>query len=923
VSLAILQDGSEKQDLSPFLSKTSREGQLFEIRLEFVLPETVEPEQGLESSMKVHNESTLLDKYRSLPLTSRHFTDYTVLTNDFSTSEATMNMAPTHPREYRYSHRKILTCASLAVFLLSLHGCAGCQGPLTYDISPETNNGAAPTSPSTSGIIVALAGDNSHLYAVSHAAGVWRSDGRDERAANVGGWIQLDKSPFYAYSIAVDPNDSSHVAVGGRDADESIVPRSGVWISNDSGATWATYVNPTAAPLNCTSQAIPSIAFSKNSTLFFATACGIGVVAKGTNRTQSPALPGGAVAISTVTASETKLWARTAQGQVFVSTNEGTTWTRATMQPLPSNANDFSVRGDATSLGAFDNWVYMSTLGENRPIGNNYNQLLILDVVNDKWIVQTRIADSVNGTGAGGRRRVKSYVFGQDGKIGGGLQLYFGNAQEVYRATGSNRDGTLAWEKIAATDSSGVAPSNNQFANILHNDIWDFHAAQSGNDLWIASDGGVYQNTPLTQGWVTRNYGLHTQYVQHLFVEDTASDLHAAYATHDNNAWFRTAPGTWDHETSLGDASWVAGDSGVGSAAVLARQRGPCNSPSSCNLLSGFGTNLLSGSPLQGFVINNDSSFNGPCCFAAIQTSLTEAKPDSALDVVMLTKLPLTYQDSSGAQVPVAGELGHPAANGTENLVLIRNPQFANDPDINNSKGLGWQIAANNLPAGAFKFWVTGGHASPIYFVLAAQSSGSAKLFHSFGGPPNSQLTQWVELNVQGNMFAPQPFPDSGILDGGLLGPVFVNPFNSYELYVLTNKGVQYSNNGGFSFATDSVLTNLITGSGKYRLIGNFLGNNGTNVDLSAGYAMDFGNQSVGTLSAVAFNRSTPGEVAAASPFAGVFFRSAKGRWTDLSTSVPRPLTPISSLALNNTSLYVALRGRGVVIIRQFRDGRR
>lgn len=53
LSLTILQDGSQKQALSPFLSKTIRERQLFDVRLEFVLPETDDPEQGLESSTKV------------------------------------------------------------------------------------------------------------------------------------------------------------------------------------------------------------------------------------------------------------------------------------------------------------------------------------------------------------------------------------------------------------------------------------------------------------------------------------------------------------------------------------------------------------------------------------------------------------------------------------------------------------------------------------------------------------------------------------------------------------------------------------------------------------------------------------------------------------------------------------------------------
>src|SRR5262249_34303979 len=152
--------------------------------------------------------------------------------------------------------------------------------------------------------------------------------------------------------------------------------------------------------------------------------------------------------------------------------------------------------------------------------------------------------------------------------------------------------------------------------------------------------------------------------------------------------------------------------------------------------------------------------------------------------------------------------------------VIIRNRQFINEPDINKSKGSGWVIAANNLPAGTTKFWVSGGHANPVFYVLTAQNN-DLHLFKGLGGPPHSQVTQWQQLNVQGSVLE-QRFPISQILNGGILGPVFVNPYNSYQLYVLTAAGVRSSVNGGFSFELDNDLTGLISDSGKYPLTGTF-----------------------------------------------------------------------------------------------------
>jgi hypothetical protein len=811
----------------------------------------------------------------------------------------------------------------LSGLLLTLGGCNGPTGPLTYDASPDAPNGGPPCSQCTAGVTVGLAGNNAQLFAVSADAGVWRSSNSSEGALTASEWYQLPAGPPRAFSIAVDPNNSSHLAVGQRDGDQIANNDSGVRESFDAGETWPNYFDPSATPLNCQAQGISSVAFSRRSTLFFSTACGIGVRQTSQATASYPALPTGTTAISAVTASETKLWARTADGTVLVSTTEGASWTLATQKPLPTSANDFSTRGDSTSLGAWDNYVFMSSMGANRIVNgaekNNFNQLTILDVTNDQWIVQSRIDNSVNGEGAGGRRQVKSFIFGTNERVGADRQLYFSSAQEIYRATAQNSDGTLKWEKIAATWSSGAAPTHEQFANIIHNDLWDFNVANGGSDVWIGSDGGIVQNTPAKKGWVLRNQGLHTQHIHTLYTPDP--DLHLAYPTHDNDAWFRISPGIWRSESSLGDASWTSGDAGNPTAALLARQTGPCSDRCYCGEVVQFENNGKY--KIKCVLINQNPTFgdgasipDGPGSIVFVPTLVTEGNPAPKLDALLLTPLPLTYDSGNGKTAIVKGPPGiSPPAQGNA-LVILRNPQYLEHPEIDSS-AQGWSIFANNLPAGTHKFWVAGGHARPILFLLANQN-GQEHLYRGTGMQPPSVVSGWTELNVQGNGLQPQPWPTPQILAGALNGPVFVNPWNSQQLYVLTQPGVMYSFTGGFSFTIDQALTNLVNGQGKFPMTGDFSGS----TPLS-GPVIDFGNSYIsahmGTLSAVAFNRESINERVAASPFSGLFYSPGNGIWTDLSKALPKPASSVSDVGLVGDQLYVTTEGRGVLNIQQFR----
>src|SRR5713226_6301576 len=109
---------------------------------------------------------------------------------------------------------------SLRLYLLLLATAAvcACGTPMMLkgvDVSPNTaNGGTADGGAQTSGVIPTLAGDTATLYAVSMNAGVWQS-------LNGGSWTQLVNSPQRAYSIAIDPTNKHHIAVGERDGDKS------------------------------------------------------------------------------------------------------------------------------------------------------------------------------------------------------------------------------------------------------------------------------------------------------------------------------------------------------------------------------------------------------------------------------------------------------------------------------------------------------------------------------------------------------------------------------------------------------------------------------------------------------------------------------------------------------------------------------
>jgi hypothetical protein len=817
--------------------------------------------------------------------------------------------------------RRINASLCLIGVVLVANFARALAAPTATPISPDTPFNGPTAATSTAGLTISLAGDSSTLYAISLNNGVYKS---------IGGslWTKLANSPRYAYSIAIDPNNHDHIAVGerGGDAIDHHQDHAGLWESDDAGMTWHYSFDPLSQP-GCTSGAIPSVAFSKTSALFVATTCGIA------HRPPKSFLlwllhqwvftydgsPSGIGVVTAVVTSDNKVWARTAS-QLLVSTDDGSSWQQ---MPIPGTFT-FPERGDVFSLAAFDNAAYMSCCEDKTPPCGNANRLLIYSAQSGTFRLEPMLLDAANtpqlgcdGVGLGGSRFVRSFEATRRSAGGGPpikLQgLFYGSGQEVYQASGIQPDGTVTgWIRPLGTTCKGCT---NQ--DPVHADLWDFLLAADGTNEWVSNDGGVYKRRlfPTAGPWTQLQTGLTTHHIHTLTAGKSAwaNTANLAYASSDNDAWYWSPGHDWTTTDWVGDANWTAADAGIPSIALMVR-----DARAGDGELTGFWQNLPTGVQVQHITLTNQTKRDGPQTFNFIQSLANETPAPMQVDAVTLADLPLQYQDASGMH-NVPGPLGQAPPVGPQHPVLLRNVNFSKSPDINISKGQDWHVAANNLPDGVLGFWVAGGHAHPTYYVYADQS-GELKLFKSTTALSLNHPTQWQELNVQGNIQDAKPYPNSQLLvaaqDAAIphsYGPAFVNPYNLIgEIYALTGTGVRVSNDGGASFKPDPVLTSLITGNGKYPLTGTFAGGDSTGVRIASRAVF------LGTLSDMDFCRTDPSLAVAASPFTGVFYRDKQRQWHDLSSTLPTPHAPVSSVRIDCQAIYVGTEGGGVFRITGF-----
>jgi len=776
--------------------------------------------------------------------------------------------------------------------------------PSAQDITPDAPialPGNRDRRSSSAGLTIGVEGDDAQLYAVSLNAGLFVAKaGRP--------FEQLAASPRYAQTLAIDPDDKRHLAVGERDGDATPITRnqSGVWESRDEGASFRYVLDPLDAPAGCDSQVVSRVLFVRAANqnepmLFAATSCGVARrLTAGSPWDFWRAPPGWAVgavveALDEDAGATPLLVALLFRGDaraIAFSRDAGTTWTLAPTA-IPSMLDGRPLRFGGPARSAYS----LAAIGTRAFIPVNHSgpkenrvSLLAYDLSADRY--EAWFTTSGDGTGLGGRLFVKSER--RDGaglapRIGERFELLVGTGQALVRA----RDvggGALGFDVIA--------DQFNQPDRELHSDLWDAHVDRRSGAIYVAHDGGVSRADSVVKptGWALRVSGLHTLHVHELAAAHTAHTTRGRlhFVTSDNDAFVRREHRLDDFAsanafrlwTGLGDSNRALGDRRNPNVGILERHGQSAQ-------LTAFG---VAAAPPVSALASTDLGFYAPICGArgvngagvpfcagglyasrVIQTQPDEAVPP-ALDVVLLGMRPLTAFQAGDVQ-PVAGPLGTGSG-----LVLARGTMFATAPDVNAHRfaaAAGWSDATGvPPPPSTVQFWVSGGHAAPVFYALADDVLWRIR----------SGESAWQATNA-----------------GPGIRAVFVNPYDPDHLLVVGSSAVLVSVDGGATMQLDATLTRLVTGSGAYPLTASFSGlRDAFTPYLSRANWM-------ASVNSVAFQPGTHG-VAVAAPYTGVYVaEDDTRRWRRIDGFYPRgPRAPVSSVAIDLDAVYVATEGRGV-----------
>jgi hypothetical protein len=776
-------------------------------------------------------------------------------------------------------------------------GTFGIESPALEDISPDLSNldpGAknvvsVANGASIAGRSISIVGHDGNLFVFNEKAGVWKySTGPN--------WLQLPESPLHADRgppsfLALDPNNSGDVVA---------VNDTGAFETTDGGTTW----KQIAQTWSCGSPAVRAVVFASNSALILATDCGIATrSAVGQVFTFFSSSAG----ITALALGETKVWARTASN-LYVSTDHGTTWTTVL------TADKTLAAQDSSTLAAFDDFVYFASASPNpTPPPANNNILAVFDVAAGTFSTQIVSAHNVqtgDGTGLGGRRFVRTFIRSDSTLTdslgpGGRRQLFMGVGQEIWQALGATASGSVTdWNLVIATTASGAVTSTGASPPMrIHADIWDFliDTNAGAKKAWVAGDGGIYEidlaspfTFPESKGWIQLYGGMHTHQAHMINVVpiNPVNRSRLAYPTADNEGWYQDysavllprAPwqitsgqpsATWTGSSTgfynLGDASWTNADLNNPDYLFMPRHQ----EIAMLVRYSETGKNRVFVKFLNYWVVNNKVVLAGHVCPGAPTAFQFIPSPKSAgalttLDAVMMCDLPLLKAVASGATTNVSSPFfssDQPLGQNTNGApVLIRNKNFETNADINANNAKGWAVEISSLPSGTAGFYVTGGRQNPIYYAYTGDT-----LYRFSSGSWNA---------VAQNLVWSAAF-----------GPAFVNPYDSNMIFALTNTTIQVSSDGGKTFPTEAQLTSLVRGS--------------SNLPMSS-------------LAQIGFNYDNPAEIVVGAQ-TGLFFRSAAGRWANLTALLPKPLALITGVGIDSEALYVSFDSRSIVRVTGYR----
>jgi len=782
---------------------------------------------------------------------------------------------------------------------------------------------------SPTGLTYALAGTEATRYAVSLNGGVWRSSTGLP-------WVSLQNSSRYAHSIAVDPHDVSHVFVGDRDGDASLpqLNQAGLWESTNLGEKWGYALNPltlqspnpfTAAP--CLFQGVPSIWALEDGGALAATQCVI-VRRLGRSGVFEP-LAGfwgfGAYTAVAATSSNNHqwIWARTAT-QVCWSSNDGLT---ANCVPIPTAAPDAKgvqrnieaeySRGEDFGFAAYGSRVALVERADIPGTPSPRVASLEFDAVAQTWEV-----DTVNvgaGVGLGGRLFIRAdSADAYTARTGQKFALLMSGAQTLFLGTprgdpeseGSERG--IDWRPVAESHWN-PGPGDHYLLSsqsAVHSDFWDAHVSQNPADavLLIACDGGVF-STPIgnilstspkkSPAYGDINDGMFTQHIQSMAIVDASYAHRSAVLTAavDNDAWWMPAvpfadqDRPWGHD-SLGDGNFVFVDPGVTEATADWRHRSA----------NGLVRDLTAKTP------GHDGSvtaypythFRSEHQYALMMRENSDAASNK-LYMAALARKAKKLEDDTNA----FGCDGRPTSTAVDgsswDSVFFETEDYANHRSLHlPNGGSGWSLMGG-APHGAQRLWVAGKRTDPTFYVYSEDDSTGA-------------LSLWQQQGKQGTweMMTAITSPLFQAPYCAVNGPLFPDPYDPSFVYAIAQTGIWKLSAG--AFASDTILTALLTRSGTYPVTASFPGATASSQNGDDTLALHVSQaRPLSTLVDLNVDDADPYRVVVASAFGSVFFEDRReGFWRDLTPFLPTPTPSISSVAIAHDGVFVGFEGRSV-----------
>ncbi|HXT16827.1 MAG TPA: hypothetical protein VN706_14405 [Gemmatimonadaceae bacterium] len=630
------------------------------------------------------------------------------------------------------------------------------------DVSPDrpwndhTRDVGDPTG--RTNLVVVDPTNPSVLYAATDLSGVWKSTDAGHS------WIQSSYGmehgvPSWTPALAVDPTNSRRLVYATDDDEERADGRStvGIYVSTDAAATWHHVAVDGCDPGLAARQAI-----FVGGSVFVATRCGI---VTSTDLAHFTTLSGPWGGDTPYFAARGQTLYTCNNTSLYRSTTLGASWERAIALPnrcigiaAPPDGGDPShtalvllIDGGETQLRVFS---VDASSGSTRDLGFRQKP----DGSGRRGIF---VAPRVTATGTG---PLASY------------DVFVGNGLNFFGISGRNADRTFMWAGIAT----------------MHVDTWSmafpstYDPARGVCTAYASNDGGIYayvggagSNCITATGPFGRAMsGLHALGTGKIYgirrpgCSGPPSECVALYVpTGDNDLWASwtggATPQSWNSIYCCGDASFVVGDPARPSEVMTGRNTLRLVLHSVGALPPAFAEVEIGDSS-----ITDGSTTQVGYGAAPVVTPRGETPPTTPVDYV-------TFRNVS----PIMR--GQPA--NLDMVVRMRglvNRTFDVSP--------GHDFPYNTVS----KVGVSGGHVSPVYFVLTTDGRVIRGRSNSVG-----LVTTWETISPS-TMTAQS---------------LWVNPYDPQEIWVTATHDIESTRDGGLHWNAETHLTAIATANGTQR----------------------------------------------------------------------------------------------------------